>query len=80
MGVGRNFSRGGAVRDFPKSGGIWFLPVEIEKTTFFANNFKIQGRAMAPLAPPLPTPIVEAHILPTTHLIKQVQRVTSFMV
>ena len=46
MGVGRFFSRGGA-----KSGEIWFLPLEIENTTFFANNFKIQG-ANAPLPSP----------------------------
>jgi len=26
-----------------KSGEIWFLPLEIEKTTFFADIFKIQG-------------------------------------
>ena len=48
MGVGRIFSRGGA-----KSGEIWFLPLEIEKMTFFANNFKIHGEP----CPPLPTPM-----------------------
>ena len=56
MDVEKIFSRGGgAVGDFlklfqggSKSGEIWFLPLEIEKTTFFANNFKIQGG----LAPP----------------------------
>ena len=33
-------------KSFPggtKSGVICFLPLEIEKTTFFANNFKIEG-------------------------------------
>ena len=61
MGVGRIFSRGGAVEDFPKilpggakSGEIWFLPLEIEKTTFFANNFKIQGGGKPPLRRPCP--------------------------
>jgi len=42
MGVGRIFSRRGAVGDFPKmfsrgakSGEICFSPLEIEKTTFY---------------------------------------------
>jgi len=42
MGVGRIFSRGGEEGDFPKIfsrgakiGEICFLPLEIEKTTFF---------------------------------------------
>jgi len=54
------FQGGGQQGIFPKvfpwgakSGEIWFLPLEIEKTTLFANNFKIQGRPM----PPLPTPM-----------------------
>ena len=46
MGVGRNFSRGGA-----KSGEICFLPLEIEKTTFFANNYKILGARPPPADP-----------------------------
>jgi len=57
----KDFSRG-AVGDFlklvsrgAKSGEICFLPLEIEKTTFFAHNFKIQG-AKAPPSP-LPTPM-----------------------
>ena len=51
------FPGGGPVGDFPKicsreakNGEIWFLPLEIEKTTFFANNVKIHGG----LAPPVP--------------------------
>ena len=62
MGVGWIFSRGGPVGDFPKifsrgvkRGEIWFLPLEIEKTTFFANNFKIQG-ARPLLDPPFRRP------------------------
>jgi len=58
----KDFSRGRPVGDFPKilSGGakrgeIWFLPLESEKTTFFANNFKIQGGQGPPA--PLPTPM-----------------------
>jgi len=51
MGFGRIFSRGGGSRGFSqnffqgwaKSGEIWFSVLEIEKTTFFANHFKIQG-------------------------------------
>ena len=46
MGVGRIFSRGGA-----KCGEICFLPLEIEETTFFANNFKIKG-ALPPFRRP----------------------------
>jgi len=34
-----------------KSGEIWFIPLEIEKTTFFANNFKIQWGPLPPLPP-----------------------------
>jgi len=41
-----------------KNGEIWFLPLENETTTFFANNFKIQGGQGPPL-PPLPTPMVQ---------------------
>jgi len=47
MGVGRIFSMEGPLGDFSKifqggkSGEIWFLPLEIEKTTFFADIFKI---------------------------------------
>ena len=47
-GFSQNFFHGGR-----KSGEICFLPLEIGKTTFFANNFKIQGG----LAPSLPTPM-----------------------
>ena len=50
----------GAVGDFSKifcrgakSGEICFLRLEIEKTIFFANNFKIQGR---PCPPPFRRP------------------------
>jgi len=50
-GIFSNFFPEGA-----KSGEIWFLPLEIEKRTLFANNFKIQGRAKAPPAP-FPTPM-----------------------
>jgi len=65
MGVGRIFSRGGDSRGFSQnffqegaeSGEIWFLPLEIEKTTFFANHFKIQGGTWVPL-PLLPTPML----------------------
>jgi len=46
----KDFFQGGPVGDFPKmfSRGarnceICFLPLEIEKATFFANDFKIQG-------------------------------------
>jgi len=56
----KDFFQGGPVRDFPKIfsrgakiGEIWFLPLEIEKTIFFANNFKIQGR---PCPPPFRRP------------------------
>ena len=62
--VGRIFSRGGTVGDFhkifsrgAKSGEIRFLPLEIEKTSFFANNLKIQGGRRLPA--PLPTPVAE---------------------
>jgi len=61
LGFRKEFFQGGAVGVFPsfsrvaKSGEIWFLPLEIEKTTFFAHNFKIQG-GEGPL-PPLPTPM-----------------------
>ena len=51
MGPERIFARGGGSTGFSqhffqggaKSGEICFLPLEIEKTTFFASNFKIQG-------------------------------------
>jgi len=50
MGVGRIFSRVGPLGNFfqnfsrgAKSGDIWFLRLEIEKATFFAETFKIQG-------------------------------------
>jgi len=63
MGVGRIFSRGGQYGIYPKcfpggakSGEIWFLPLEIEKTTFFANNFKIQEGTKKPPEPPCPNP------------------------
>jgi len=62
MGVGRIFSRGGPLGDFfyifpegGKSDEIWFLPLKTKKTTFFAENVKIQGDK-APL-PPLLTPM-----------------------
>jgi len=62
MSVGRIFHGRGAVGDFPKifsrgdkSGEICFLPLEIKKITFFANNFKIQG-GKDPLHP-LPMPM-----------------------
>jgi len=67
MGVGKIVSRGGQLGIFPKffqgakSGELWFLPLEIEKTTFFANNFKIQG-SLGPLAS-LPTPMVLLYII-----------------
>jgi len=61
MGVGKIFSRG-AVVDFPKKcskgGQKWWnvvFTLEIEKTTFFANNFEIQG-GQGP-----PTPPSDAH-------------------
>ena len=51
-GFSQNFFQGGGTH-----GEIWFLPLEIEKTTFFANNFKIQkGKA-----PPRPPPSSDAH-------------------
>jgi len=63
MGVGRDFFRG-AVGDFPKifsRGGpkvvkFVFYPSKWKKQPFFANNFKIQGGAKAPLSP-FPTPM-----------------------
>jgi len=51
-GFSQNFFQGGA-----KSGEIRFLPLEIKKT-FFANNFKFQGR-QGPPAPPFRRPCVE---------------------
>jgi len=54
MGVGRIFSSG-------QSGEIRFLPLEIEKTTFFANHFKIQGGGLAPLTPPSDAHAVSNH-------------------
>jgi len=49
MGVGTIFSRREPLRDFSyifqggaKSDEIWFFPPETRKTTFFAENFKIQ--------------------------------------
>ena len=58
MGVGRIFSRRGALGEFSKifpggakDGEIWFLPLKTKKTTFFAENFKIQGGTKAPLPP-----------------------------
>ena len=58
MSVGRIFSRGGPRGFFlnfssgAKSGEIWFFPLETKKTTFFAENFKIQGRQGPPLSFP----------------------------
>jgi len=55
MGNGRIFSRGGS-RGFSqnfsrgdKSCEIWFLPLKIEETTFFANNFKIPSPLRTPV-------------------------------
>jgi len=55
MGVRRIFSRGGQEGIFPKffpggakSSEICFLPLEIEKTTIFANHFKIQEEPRPP--------------------------------
>jgi len=55
------FPGGGPVGDFPKicsrgakNGEIWFLPLEIEKTTFFAKNVKIH-EGLAPPVPPSDT-------------------------
>jgi len=66
-GCRQEFFQGGAEGDFPKSfpgraksDEICFLPLKIEKTTFFANNFKIKGRAKPPLPPPS-----DAHALGT---------------
>ena len=64
MGVGRIFSNGGPEGDFPKlfsRGGskvvkFVFYPSKLKKQPFFANSFKIQGGALAPL-PLLPTPM-----------------------
>ena len=64
MGVGRIFSRGSPVGDFPKifSRGwpkvvlFGFYPSKMKKQPFFANNFKIQGRAR-----PFPGPPSNAH-------------------
>jgi len=60
MGVGKIFSSGGS-RGFSqnfsrgdKSYAIWFLPLEIEETNFFANNFKIQEGPSPP--PPFGRP------------------------
>jgi len=62
MGVGRIFSRGRAVGDFPqiffregaKVVKFGFCPSKLKKQPFFANNFKIQGGA----APPFSTPML----------------------
>ena len=51
MGVGIIFSRG------DKSGKICFIPLEIMKTIFSAQIFKIQGAALAP-----PSPSSDAHV------------------
>jgi len=57
IGVGRIFSRGWPAGDFSKillggakSGEICFFPLEIEKTTFLSEIFKIQG-AFGPCPP-----------------------------
>jgi len=62
----KDFFQRGPLGDFPKifsrggqSGKVWFLSIEIEKATFFANNFKLQGGPWPP-CPPLPTPMVAA--------------------
>ena len=34
-----------------KSSEIWFLPLEIEKNNFFANDFEIQGGKGLPCPP-----------------------------
>jgi len=41
----------GAAGMRPKRPWNFFLPLEIEKTTFFANNFKIQGGSKPPCPP-----------------------------
>jgi len=58
MGVGRIFSRRGALSYFSeifpggaKSGEICFFPLEIEKTAAFCWNFQSPGGALPPLAP-----------------------------
>ena len=55
------FQGGGAAGDFPKffsrggqNGEIWFLPLEIEKQPFFANNLKILGGPCPPFRRPCP--------------------------
>jgi len=48
-GIFPKYFQGGA-----KSGEIWFLPLEIEKTTFFAEIFKIRGTN--PPCPPFRRP------------------------
>ena len=57
MGAGRILSRGGGSKSFSlnfpgetKSGKTWFFPRKTKKTTFFAENVKIQG-AKYPLPP-----------------------------
>jgi len=70
----KDFFQGEPVGDFPKifpggakSGEIWFLLLEIEKTTFFANNFKIQG-GQGPPAPP-PTPMTSCLSCPHAYIV-----------
>jgi len=67
MDVGMIFPGGGALWDFTKlflwegkCGQICFFPLEIKKTTFFAENFKIKWG----VPPPLPT-LVFAFLLQT---------------
>ena len=63
MGVGRIFSRGGVSRGLsqnffqggPKVVKFGFYPSKLRKTSFFANNFKIQG-GPNPSAPPFRRP------------------------
>jgi len=52
----KDFFHGGPVGDFPKIFfskvvKFGFPPLEIEKTTFFASNFKFQGWPRHPLPP-----------------------------
>jgi len=59
MGVGRIFSKGEPVGDFPnfffrgepKVVKFVFYPSKMKKQPFFANNFKIQGMARSPCPP-----------------------------
>ena len=57
----KDFFQGRPPGDFSrgvKSGEIWFFPLESKKTTFFAEDFKIEGAPPGELCLPLPTPMV----------------------